>query len=63
MTLVCLPYLEKGSRIVNIASAAAFCPQPAFAVYAATKSYVLSFSRALRAELEDREIYVTSVCP
>ncbi|GAB5615235.1 SDR family NAD(P)-dependent oxidoreductase [Faecalimonas canis] len=63
MTLICLPYLEKGSRVVNIASAAAFCPQPSFAVYAATKSYVLSFSRALRAELEDRRIYVTAVCP
>lgn len=63
MTLICLPYLEKGSRVVNIASAAAFCPQPSFAVYAATKSYVLSFSRALRAELEDRGIYVTAVCP
>lgn len=63
MTKICLPYLTKGSRVVNIASAAAFCPQPSFAVYAATKSYVLSFSRALRAELEDREIYVAAVCP
>ena len=63
MTKICLPYLTKGSRVVNIASAAAFCPQPSFAVYAATKSYVLSFSRALRAELEDREIYVPAVCP
>lgn len=63
MTKICLPYLTKGSRVVNIASAAAFCPQPSFAVYAATKSYVLSFSRALRAELEDREIYVAVVCP
>ncbi|WP_461810908.1 SDR family NAD(P)-dependent oxidoreductase [Faecalimonas sp.] len=63
MTLICLSYLEKGSRIVNIASAASFCPQPSFAVYAATKSYVLSFSRALCAELEDRDVYVTAVCP
>ena len=52
MTLLCLPFLKLGSRIVNLASAAAFCPQPSFAVYAATKSYVLSFSRALRAELK-----------
>ena len=46
-----------------MASAAAFVPQPGFAVYAATKSYVLSFSRALRTELRDRGITVTSVCP
>ena len=46
MTLLCLPYMKKGSRIVNLASAAAFCPQPSFAVYAATKAYVLSFSQS-----------------
>lgn len=63
MTLLCLPFLKLGSRIVNLASAAAFCPQPSFAVYAATKSYVLSFSRALRAELKGQGIYVTAVCP
>ena len=36
MTLLCLPYMSRGSRIVNLASAAAFCPQPQFSVYAAT---------------------------
>lgn len=63
MTILCLPYLKLGSRIINLASAAAFCPQPSFAVYAATKSYVLSFSRALNAELKKQGIYVTAVCP
>lgn len=62
-TILCLPYLRKGSRVVNIASAASFCPQPTFAVYAATKAYVLSFSRALGAELKARGIYATAVCP
>lgn len=46
-----------------MASSAAFLPQPDFAVYAATKSYVLSLSRALNAELRYRGIYVTAVCP
>lgn len=63
LTFECLPYLSKGSRILNMASAAAFCPQPLFAVYAATKAYVLSFSRSLGAELKNRGIYVTAVCP
>ena len=63
MTCLCLPYLSKGSRIINLASAAAFCPQAHFAVYAATKSYVLSFSRSLNTELRDRDISVTAVCP
>lgn len=63
MTLLCLPYMSRGSRIVNLASAAAFCPQPQFSVYAATKSYVLSFSRSLGAELRGKGICVTAVCP
>ena len=63
MTLLCLPFLRAGSRIVNLASASAFCPQPHFAVYAATKSYVLSFSRSLGEELRKKGIVVTAVCP
>ena len=63
MTLLCLPFLRSGSRIVNLASASAFCPQPYFSVYAATKSYVLSFSRSLGEELRKKGIVVTAVCP
>ena len=63
MTYRCLPYMRKNSRIIQMASSAAFLPQENFAVYAATKSYVLSFSRALNQELRKQKIYVTSVCP
>ncbi len=58
-----IPYMRKRSRVIQMSSSAAFLPQPDFAVYAATKSYVLSFSRALRQELLEKGIYVTSVCP
>lgn len=58
-----LPFMKKGGRIINLASSAAFLPQPGFAVYAASKSYVLSFSKALKYELAHRGIYVTAVCP
>lgn len=58
-----ISFMRKGSRIIQMASSAAFLPQQDFAVYAATKSYVLSFSRALRQELSEKGIYVTSVCP
>lgn len=58
-----LPFMRRNSRVIQIASSAAFLPQPDFAVYAATKAYVLSFSRALGEELRDAGIYVTSVCP
>ena len=58
-----LPYMAKKARIINFASAAAFMPQPYFAIYSATKSFVLSFSRALNMELKSRGISVTAVCP
>ncbi len=63
MTYLSLPYMSVPSNIINIASSAAFLPQPSFSVYAATKSMVLSFSRALNKELSDRNITVTAVCP
>ncbi len=63
VTHICLPYMSNGSRILQLASSAAYLPQPGFAVYAATKSYVLSLSRALNYELAEKGIYVTAVCP
>lgn len=63
ITNICIPFMERRSRIIQLASSAAFIPQPGFAVYAATKAYVESFSKALREELLDKEIYVTTVCP
>lgn len=58
-----LPYMKFSGQIINLASSAAFVPQAEFATYAATKSYVLSLSRALKYELSDRQISVTAVCP
>lgn len=60
---IALPYLKSGSIIINTASLAAFLPLGNFAVYAATKSYVLSFSVALAAELRDKGIKVCALCP
>lgn len=62
-TNLCLPFMEPGSRMIHVASVAAFTPQYAFASYAASKAYVLHFSRALHHELKDKGISVTSVCP
>lgn len=63
MTYMCIPYMRKNSRVIQLASSAAFMPQPDFAVYAASKAYVNSLSRALSEELRRKGIYVTSVCP
>ena len=40
VTEMVLPYISRNSRIIQFASAAAFMPQPGFAVYAASKSFV-----------------------
>lgn len=63
VTHLVLPYMSAHSRIIQFASSASFLPQPKFAIYAATKSFVLSYSRALNAELKPRGISVTAVCP
>lgn len=56
--------LERGrGGILNVASTAAFQPIPYFAVYAATKAYVLSFSEALAEEVGGRGVKVSCLCP
>ena len=63
MCHVSLPYMCARSAIVNIGSNSAWQPVPYQAVYGASKSYVLNFSRALGRELHSRNIHVMCVCP
>ena len=63
LTTMFLPYMEKGGRMIYVASSAAFLPQPGFAVYSATKAFVLSFVRSLRVECRERNLGITIVCP
>ena len=49
--------------ILNIASTAAIQPVPFFAVYAATKAYVVSLSEALHEEAAPHGVTVTAACP
>ena len=63
LTKELIPFMAYNSRIINIASSAAFLPQKNFAIYAATKSYVLSFTRALNQEIKHQGIRCTAVCP
>ena len=63
MCHVSLPYMKKGDAVVNIGSNSAWQPVPYQAVYGASKSYVLSFSRAIGRELRPRGVHVMCVCP
>ncbi len=58
-----LPYMHSKAMIMNIASCAGFQPIPYINDYAATKSFLLSYSRALNMELKYKNIHVLAVTP
>jgi len=65
LTLGLLPRMIERRRggILNVSSSAGFLPIPNFAVYAASKAYVNSFSDALRIELRGSGVHVSALCP
>lgn len=63
MTYLTLPYMSMGSQVINIASSAAFQPVPYETIYAASKAFVLNFSRAVNMEMKPRGIHIMAVCP
>ena len=63
LTNICLPYMQKGSKIINVCSASAFQPVPYINLYASTKAFERSYSRALNVELKSLGITVTAACP
>lgn len=58
-----LGYMGPGSRIVNMASVAAYLPISPMATYAATKRFVLDLTRALNEDLRGTGIHACAVCP
>ena len=64
LTRALLPRMRKqGGGIINIASLAADLFIPDFAIYAASKAFVASFSEAIRLEVRAEGIPVVAVCP
>ena len=55
--------LQKQSYILNVASTAAYQAMPTMALYAASKSFILSYSRAIRYELKDSTVSVSCLSP
>ena len=56
ITDLTLPYIPDGAEIYQIGSLSSFQPVPYIGVYAATKAFVLSYSRSLNVELKKRGI-------
>lgn len=63
LSQICIPYMGRGSKILNISSASAFQPNPYINLYAASKAFERSYSRALNVELEGTGITSVAVCP
>ncbi|MDD6290410.1 MAG: SDR family NAD(P)-dependent oxidoreductase [Lachnospiraceae bacterium] len=63
LTKLCIPYMGEESRILQISSASAFQPNPYINLYAASKAFERSYSRALNVELKGTGITSTAVCP
>jgi short-subunit dehydrogenase len=49
--------------LINVASVAGITPMPRFAVYGATKSYVIGFSQSLAEEVASFGMQVLALCP
>jgi short-subunit dehydrogenase len=65
LTYQLLPALIKAGHggIINVSSLAGFQPVPYAAIYSATKSFLTTFSMALREELRPTGVKVVTVCP
>lgn len=63
ITQLTVPYMEEDGKIVELDSLSAFQPVPYITVYGATKSFVLSYARAMNQELKPRGIRVMAVSP
>ena len=63
MTRLTLPYMSGGSHILQLDSLSAFQPVPYIATYGASKSFVLSYSRAINQELKPQGIRVMAMNP
>ena len=63
MTRIVLPYMTSGSHILQLDSLSAFQPVPYITTYGATKSFVLSYSRAINRELKKQGIRVMAMNP
>lgn len=63
MTEYSLPYLSDGAEVYEMGSLSSFQPVPYLNTYAATKAFVLSYTRGLRRELRSRRIKLMAVCP
>jgi short-subunit dehydrogenase len=63
MNRIVLPYMGRGSHVLQLDSLSAFQPVPYITTYGATKAFVLSYSRAMNRELKKQGIRMMAMNP
>ncbi len=63
ITHMCVPYMERGGRIVQMGSGSCFTPLPYFNIYSSGKVFVLHYTKSLNYELKKYGVRATCFCP
>ena len=63
ITHMVIPYMERGGRIIELGSGSCFTPLPYFNTYAASKAFVLHYTKALNFEIKKYGLRATCFCP
>ena len=63
ITNMTIPYMKKGSHIIQLGSGSCFTPLPNFNIYASGKVFVLHYTKGLKHEIKHLGISVTAFCP
>lgn len=56
-------YQNGGGKILNVSSTGAFVPGPYTASYYASKTFVLSYTKAIRYEAKKKNVQICALCP
>ena len=63
MTVKTIPFMNRGSRIIQLCSSSSFLPLPYMNIYASTKAFISHYTKALQVELKPKGITATAVSP
>lgn len=63
LTHAAIPYMKRGGRIIEMGSGSCFTPLPNFNIYAASKAFVLHYTKALNYEIRPYGLRATCFCP